>query len=323
MNWILRDTFELACIWMSFVLYFRLAWCHSSHLLRYIRCWVIFFPLQMCVHNNLHSFTVVVLAALYKSANSFHVMISMLGFSNVFAERRTDGNISKRKERNGVQNRESEKTERSEKQHRKWKKKQQRFETGDYINFPSSNFLEIYRLSTSYVFVYFFFLLSHSFSHSRTFSFCFPVFFFCHGCCHIYAFIANTTAKTVSKHHHSLRANPNENSFAWPAVWMWIETELWATHTFVLHSHCMDTLSCSEHFFPSLSHWLPCKHTHAHTFEGDTQKHDRVCFVCVRFLGNEFECDRISRNKMICSFMQFKVIHHTTFALPNCMNLWI
>ena len=41
--------------------------------------------------------------------------------------------------------------------------------------------------------------------------------------------------------------------------------------------------------------------------------YDRVCFVCVRFLGNEFECDRISRNKIYFCNLILKTHSHTRF----------
>lgn len=109
--------------------------------------------------------------------------------------------------------------------------------------------------------------LSHSF---------FLVCFFCRCCCHIYAFIANDTAKMVSKHH--IRWEQNRIRIHLLGQPFECELKLNYEHcvtcigTHTAHcTHFCSPFACIGHivmfwytFFP-YSHWLPYKHTHMKT----------------------------------------------------------
>lgn len=167
----------------------------------------------------------------------------------------------------------------------------------------------------------FFSLLSHSFlhtlalSHSFSFSFFSPMLLshLCVYCQHHIRWEQNRT-----------RIHLLGQPFECELKLNYEHCVIYTTHTYVLQSHAWTCCHVQNTFSlslpPSLIGFLTSARTRTHTIASNTQKHDRVCFVCVRFLGNEFECDRISRNKTIWSFMQFGII-----KIPHsfCPIAWI
>lgn len=136
MNCILRNTFELACVWKSFVLNFRLARCHTSHSLRYMLFCVLFFTSTYT--HSLLSFSLLFTNVQTFSMSWFQYMDSVVCSPSVEL---TATFSNETKETMCKMDRARKQKEAKKEQKMKMKKTQQRFETGDYMNFSFVKFL--------------------------------------------------------------------------------------------------------------------------------------------------------------------------------------